>query len=131
MLNGSFGHWDVLIWFLEIFLFVYWFWLLMTVASDLFRDHETSGMSKALWILFILVFPFLGVLVYLIVRGEGMAKRSAQAMRAAQEQFDARIRSAVGASQSPADQIQVAKALLDAGTIDRTEFDRLKAKALQ
>jgi ABC-type transport system involved in multi-copper enzyme maturation permease subunit len=131
MLSGSFGHWDVLIWFLEIFLFVYWFWLLMTVGSDLFRDHETSGMSKALWILFILVFPFLGVLVYLILRGEGMAARSAQAMRAAEERFDARIRSAVGASQSPADQIQAAKALLDAGAIDRAEFDRLKAKALQ
>lgn len=131
MSSGSFGHWDVLIWFFEIFLFVYWFWLLMTVASDLFRDHETSGVSKALWILFVLVFPFLGVLVYLIIRGEGMAARTAQAVRVAQEQFDARVRSAVGASPSPADQITVAKALLDAGTIDRAEFDRLKAKALQ
>jgi len=131
MLGTSFGHGDVLLWFFEIFMFVAWFWLLMTVVGDLFRDHEVSGASKALWIVGLLLFPYLGVLAYLVVRGGGMGARAARSMREAQNQFESHIRSIAGAGQSPADQIQKAKALLDAGTIDRAEFDRLKAKALQ
>ncbi len=128
---GTFGHGDVLIWFFEIFMFVVWFWLLMTVVGDLFRDHQVSGGAKAAWIIGLVFFPYIGVLAYLIVRGGGMSERAAQRVRAAQEQFDAHIRSVAAAAPSPADQIQKAKALLDAGAIDRGEFDRLKAKALQ
>jgi hypothetical protein len=128
---GTFGHGDVLIWMFEIFMFVVWFWLLMTVVGDLFRDHEVSGAAKALWIIGLLLFPYVGVLAYLIVRGGGMGERAARQVRAAQEQIDAHIRSVAGAAASPADQIQKAKALLDAGAINRAEFDRLKAKALQ
>ena len=128
---GTFGHGDVLIWFFEIFMFVVWFWLLMTVVGDLFRDDEVSGLRKALWIVGLLLFPYLGVFVYLIVRGGGMGERAARSMRAAQAQFDAHIRSIAGTGSSPADQIQRAKALLDTGAIDRAEFDRLRAKALQ
>ena len=130
MLSSSFGHGDVLIWFFEIFFFVCWFWLLMTIASDLFRDHEVSGMTKALWIVFVLIFPLIGVFAYLVIRGGGMAARAAQSVRAAQEQFDAHVRAVAGTALSPADQIAKAKALLDTGSIDRAEFDRLKAKAL-
>jgi hypothetical protein len=131
MLSSSIGNGNVLLWFFEIFLFVAWFWLLMTIATDLFRDHESSGVTKALWIILILFFPFIGVFAYLIVRGSGMSARAARSMREAQQRFDAHVREVAGATHSPADQIQQAKALLDAGTIDRTEFDRLKAKALQ
>jgi len=127
----TFGHGDVLLWFFEIFLFVVWFWLLINIFGDLFRDHETSGVTKALWIIFVLFFPFIGVLAYLIIRGGGMSARAAKARHEAQEQFDSYVRSVAGSAPSAADQIQKAKALLDAGAIDRAEFDRLKAKALQ
>jgi hypothetical protein len=130
MFGGSFGHGDVLIWFFEIFLFVAWFWVLMSVTSDLFRDHEVSGAQKALWIAFVIFFPFLGVFVYLVVRGGGMQARAAKQARAMQAQFDSYVRSVAG-NETPTDQIEKAKALLDAGAIDRAEFDRLKAKALQ
>ena len=121
----------MLIWFVEIFFFVVWFWLLMTIVSDLFRDREVSGVTKALWVVFVLFFPVFGVLAYLILRGGGMGPRAARSMQEAQERFDTYVRSVGGNPQGPADQIQKAKALLDAGAIDRAEFDRLKAKALQ
>lgn len=127
----TFGHGDVLLWFFEIFLFVVWFWLLINIFGDLFRDHETSGVTKALWVVFVLFLPYIGVLAYLIVRGGGMSARAAKSRREAQEQFDSYVRSVAGSAPSAADQIQQAKALLDAGAIDRAEFDRLKAKALQ
>jgi hypothetical protein len=130
MLTTSFGHGDVLIWFVEIFFFVVWFWLLMSVVSDLFRDHEAAGVTKALWIVLVLVFPVFGILAYLILRGGGMAARAARQQQEARDRFDSYVKSVAGDPQGPADQIQKAKVLLDAGAIDRAEFDRLKAKAL-
>lgn len=131
MLTTNFGHGDVLLWFLEIFLFVTWFWLLMNIIGDLFRDHEASGVTKALWIIFLVFFPFLGVFAYLVLRGGGMSARTARTLRENQERFDDYVRSVAGGAPSAADQIQKAKALLDSGAIDRAEFERLKAKALQ
>ena len=78
MLTTSFGHGDILIWFMEIFFFVVWFWLLMSVVSDLFRYHEASGVTKALWIVLVLIFPVFGILAYMILRGGGMAARAAR-----------------------------------------------------
>lgn len=127
----TFGHADVLIWMVEIFLFVVWFWLLMNVFSDLFRDHTVSGGVKALWVVALVVSPFIGVLVYLLVRGSGMSARAARSMHAAQERFDGYVRSVAASGGGPADQIAKAKSLLDAGTIDQTEFEALKAKALR
>lgn len=129
MFSRSIGHFDVLIWFFEIFLFVAWFWLLVTIISDLFRDPEVSGAGKALWVVLLLIVPFVGVLAYLILRSGGMAARAARSAQETQQRFDAYVRS-VAASVSPADQIAKAKELLDAGAIDRAEFDRLKAAAL-
>jgi hypothetical protein len=123
------GNGSVLLWMLEFFFFVIWFWLLLTVFSDLFRDHELSGGWKALWIVVLVLFPYLGILIYFIARGKGMAERSIKAQQAAQAQVDARIRDVAG-SESPADQISKAKALLDSGAIDQAEFDALKAKAM-
>ncbi|KQY44153.1 hypothetical protein ASD18_16100 [Cellulomonas sp. Root137] len=114
---------------LELFLFIIWFWLLIAIFGDLFRDPDTSGGVKALWVVLLVILPFLGILLYLIVRGKSMGARQAAQMQAAQSAFDDRIRSAT-ASSSPTDQIAQAKALLDSGAIDQTEFAKLKATAL-
>jgi len=129
-LSATFGSGDVLLWMLEFFLFVIWFWLLIAIFGDLFRDPDTGGGVKALWVVLLIVLPFLGILLYLIVRGKGMGARQAAQMQAAQSAFDDRIRSATAASGSPADQIAQAKALLDSGAIDQAEFAKLKAAAL-
>jgi hypothetical protein len=129
LLASSFGDGDVLLWMVEFFFLVIWFWLLVVIFGDLFRDHETSGGVKAIWVLFVVFLPYIGILVYLIVRGHGMAGRAAAAQKAAQEHYNAQIRSAAG-STSAAEQIQQAKALLDQGAINQSEFDALKANAL-
>jgi len=128
-LATSFGDGDVLLWFAEFFLFVVWFWILIVIFGDIFRDHDLSGGLKAFWVLFVVIVPLLGILVYLIARGGGMAARAASQQKAAQDQFDAYVRQTSGGG-NPADQISQAKALLDSGAIDQAEFDRLKAKAL-
>ena len=121
--------WSVL-WF--FFLFI-WIVVLFHILTDLFRDSTLSGGAKTLWVLFLVFLPFLAVFVYVISRGKGMAERSAARQQQAQEQFEGYVRSVAttdDGSGTPADQIARAKELLDAGTIDRAEFDRLKAKAL-
>jgi hypothetical protein len=130
MVTTTFGSGDVLLWMLEFFLFVIWFWLLIAIFSDLFRDKNTGGGVKALWVLFLILLPFLGILLYLIFRGKGMGERSAEQAAAAQEAFNAQVRRSAGTSESPAEQIAKAKALLDSGAIDQAEFDKLKAAAL-
>jgi hypothetical protein len=107
--------------------------VLFHILGDLFRDHTLSGVTKTLWVLFLVFLPFLAALVYLLTRGKGMAERAAARQQQAQEQFDGYVRSVAttgDAAASPAEQIARAKELLDAGTIDQAEFDRLKAKAL-
>jgi hypothetical protein len=106
--------------------------ILFHVLSDLFRDHTLSGVTKTLWVLFLVFLPFVAVLVYMFTRGQGMAERSAAQQQRAQEQLAGYVRdvAANGTAATPAEQIARAKELLDAGTIDRSEFDRLKAKAL-
>ena len=131
-LASSFGDGDVLLWFIEFFFLVIWFWLLIVIFGDLFRDHETSGGMKALWVLVVVILPYLGVLIYLLARGNGMAARAQKPQQQAQAQFDAQVRQAAGtsASGSATDQIAQAKSLLDSGAIDQAEFDHLKSKAL-
>ena len=129
-LATSFGDGDVLLWLAEFFLFVVWFWILITIFGDLFRDTDLSGWAKALWIFFVVLVPLIGILAYFIVRGGGMAERAAKEQKAAQAQFDDYVRQ-TSAAGNPAEQISQAKALLDAGTIDQAEYDKLKAKALQ
>ena len=121
--------WSIL-WFYFLFL---WIMVLFHILGDLFRDHTLSAVTKTLWVLFLVFLPFLAALVYLLTRGKGMAERAAARQQQTQEQFDSYVRSVAttgDASASPADQIASAKQLLDAGTIDQAEFDRLKAKAL-
>ena len=121
--------WDffwLLIW---SFFFVMYLMLLFQIIGDLFRDRELSGWVKALWIIGLLVAPFLVALIYLIARGRGMAERQIGAVDQARAATDQYIQSVAGAS-SPADQIASAKALLDQQTITPAEYERLKAKAL-
>jgi hypothetical protein len=127
----SFGDifWSIL-WFYFLFL---WIMVMFHILGDLFRDHTLSAVTKTLWVLFLVFLPFLAALVYLLTRGKGMAERAAARQHQAQEQFDSYVRTVAttaDATASPTDQIAQAKQLLDAGTIDRAEFDRLKAKAL-
>jgi hypothetical protein len=112
------------IWLIIMFIFI-WFMVVM----DLFSDHTMGGFAKAIWIIFLILFPPITTLVYLIARGKSMGERRMAQAKAANEAQKAYIQSAVG-SVSPADQIASAKALLDAGTINQQEFDGLKAKAL-
>lgn len=112
---------------LMFFLFVAWIWVLISVFMDLFRRHDHHGWFKAFWALFLIFIPFLGVLVYLIAYGHGMAERNVKEVQAVQQQQDAYIRKVAGGS---AGEIAHAKELLDAGTITQDEFDQIKAKAL-
>jgi Short C-terminal domain/Phospholipase_D-nuclease N-terminal len=125
----SFGDifWSIL-WF---FFLVIWIMLLFQIFGDLFRDHSLSGGAKTLWVLFLVFVPFLAVFVYLIVRGPSMAERAAGQRQRAQQEFDGYVRDVAGSGgATPTEQIAKAKELLDAGAIDQSEFDRLKAKAL-
>ena len=108
---------------------ILWIWLVIAVLSDLFRRHDASGAKKALWTLFIIFVPLIGVLVYLVGNGDGMAERSAKRERAAQSQLDDYVRS-VADSGSAAAEIERAKGLLDSGAITEAEFAAIKAKAL-
>jgi hypothetical protein len=119
--------WSML-WF--FFLFI-WIIVLANILTDLFRDRSLSGVAKTLWVVFLVFLPFLAALVYFLTRGRGMAERAAARQEQTQEQFAGYVRSvATSGDGTPAEQIARAKELLDAGTIDQSEFDRLKAKAL-
>jgi len=112
-----------------IFIFAMYLMILFSVIGDLFRDHETSGVVKALWILFFLLAPFLSLLIYLIARGSGMQKRALAASQQQQQQYNEYVKSVAGQG-DPAQQIAKGKELLDAGTISQEEFDAIKTKAL-
>jgi Short C-terminal domain/Phospholipase_D-nuclease N-terminal len=129
VLLGDYSFLDVLWWFIAFFAFVIWFWLLITVFADIFRRHDTGGFAKVLWIIFIIVLPFLGVFIYLIANHTGMADRNMKQMQAVQEQQAAYIKS-VATGGGTAEEIEKAKKLLDSGAITQAEFDAMKAKAL-
>jgi putative oligomerization/nucleic acid binding protein len=114
---------------LEIFLWVIWFWILITVFIDIFRSHDLSGWGKALWFLFVLIIPLIGVLVYLIVRGGSMQQRMQKQAQQDDQQFRDYVQDAAG-SQSPADQLTKLADLRDRGVITNEEFERQKAKIL-
>jgi ABC-type multidrug transport system fused ATPase/permease subunit len=132
MLLADYTLGDALLTVLWIFGFVIFFWLLIIVFSDLFRDHEMSGWAKALWVIFVIIFPFLGIFVYLVARGGSMAQRAA----AAQAQMDQQMRqyvqqAAAGTTAtSTADELAKLSDLREKGVISEEEFQSLKAKAL-
>jgi len=118
----SFWHflWEMLV----VFAFVVWIIIFFQVVFDLFRSHDVSGVGKAGWIILLVILPFLGVLIYLIVRGHGMAERGQKAQIAEAD----RVLTAAG--HAPADQIAQAKQLLDQGAISQDEYDAIKKKVI-
>ena len=128
MLLADFSLGDALLVTLEIFFFVIWIWILITILSDLFRDHELSGWAKAAWVLFLVFIPFLTMLVYLIVRGHGMRDRTIKAQAEAKQHFDQYVREQ--AHTSPADELHKLNDLKEKGALSSEEFDRAKAKLL-
>ena len=124
--NGSF-----LLALLEFFLFFAWIMCLFWIFGDIFRSKDIGGGAKTFWVLFVILIPWLGILVYLIARGKGMHERQLEQMKDVQKAQSEYIKSVAGSSSAnAADQIASAKGLLDSGTITQAEFDKLKAKAL-
>jgi ABC-type transport system involved in multi-copper enzyme maturation permease subunit len=112
----------------EIFFFVVWVWILITILSDLFRDHELSGWAKAVWVLFLLFIPFLTALIYLVVRGSGMRDRTIKAQADAKKHFDEYVQKQ--AHSTPADELHKLNDLKEKGALSAEEFDKAKAKLL-
>ncbi|MGN8552256.1 UNVERIFIED_CONTAM: SHOCT domain-containing protein [Microbacterium sp. SLM126] len=126
-MTGSF--WDFLLWIFWFYILFACIWIFITIIVDLFRDHTLNGWGKALWVIFLIVVPFLAALIYLIARGKGMTQREMERRGQAQSEANDYIRSVAGTS-SPTSEIESAKKLLDSGAITQAEFDALKAKAL-
>lgn len=123
----SFG--EGLLFIFEFFLLFAWIWILISIIGDLFRDHELSGVAKAVWVFFLVFLPFLGVLLYLIVRGNGMRDRTIKEQADAKKHFDEYVREQAG-SGSPADELHKLAALKEKGALSAEEFEQAKAKLL-
>ena len=133
MFAADYPFLDVLWTMIIFFLWVAWIWILITIFADIFRRHDIGGWHKAIWIVFLIILPFLGVLIYLIAQGKGMAERKAEDSRAAKADFDDYVRSVApggGAGAGAATEIAKAKELLDSGAIDQAEYEQLKRQAL-
>lgn len=122
----SFGHFLLIV--LEIFFFVIWIWILITILTDLFRDHELSGWWKAVWVLFLVFIPFITALIYLIARGSGMRDRTIKAQADAKKHFDEYVREQ--AHTSPADELHKLNELKEKGALSADEFEKAKSKLL-
>jgi len=122
----SFG--ELLLLCFEIFFLVIWIWILFTIITDLFRDHEMSGWGKAAWVLFLVFIPFLTALIYLIARGSGMRDRTIKAQAEAKQHFDDYVRTQ--AHTSPADELHKLNELKEKGALSADEFEKAKAKLL-
>ena len=117
--------WTILI----FFSWIAWIWILVAILTDVFRRRDIGGFSKAAWVVFLIVLPFIGVLVYLIAQHDGMAERNAEQAHAMEQAFDDRVKAAA-TSAGPAAEIEKAEQMLSRGTITQDEFDALKAKAI-
>jgi len=115
---------------LEFFLFFLWIWLLIIVFSDIFRSHDMGGLAKALWVIFVIIIPYLGVLIYLIARGGSMHERAEAQAVAQQKAFDAYVKQAAGSSGGSADELAKLGDLKSKGVITDAEFEAQKAKLL-
>jgi hypothetical protein len=118
---------DVLWTMILFFCWIAWIWIVITVFIDVFRRDDIGGWVKAAWVVFVIILPFLGVLIYLIAQHDGMRERSTSQAQAQKQQFDQYVRDAAGGS---AGEIAKAKELLDSGAITQEEFEQLKSKAL-
>ena len=122
--DADFSVGEFLLWLVWIFLFVIWFWLLITIFADIFRRHDISGWVKAAWIIFVIVLPFLGILIYLITQSHGIAERNMKQAQAEQEQ----LRQIVGTSS--ADELMKLDQLKANGSITEDEYRKMRAKVI-
>jgi hypothetical protein len=127
LLAADYPFLNILWTMIVFFAWVAWIWIVITVLIDVFRRGDIGGWGKAAWVVFVILVPFLGVLVYLIAEHDGMRERSERQVKAQQQAFDSYVRETAGGS---ATEIAKAKELLDAGAITQAEFDAIKAKAL-
>jgi len=123
----SFGEGLLLVF--EFFLLFAWIWILVSIIGDLFRDHELSGVAKAVWVFFLVFLPFLGVFLYLIVRGDGMRDRTIKHQVDTKREFDSYVREQAHAG-SPADELHKLAELKGKGALSAEEFDQAKARLL-
>jgi hypothetical protein len=130
VIASSYPFLNVLWSMLIFFAWVIFIWIAITVLIDVFRRHDLSGWGKAGWTILIVILPWVGVLIYLIVNHQGMADRRMKEVQTSQAQFDDYVRQTAGTGAGAAGEIEKAKALLDSGTITQAEFDALKARAL-
>jgi len=115
---------------LEFFLFFIWIWLMIMVFMDIFRSHDMGGLAKALWVIFVVIVPYFGVLVYLIARGGKMHERAALAAQQQQKAFDSYVQQTAGTSGTAADQLSKLAELKEKGVLTDAEFEDQKAKVL-
>jgi predicted PurR-regulated permease PerM len=115
---------------LFFFIWIAWIMILFRVIADIFRRDDMGGFAKAMWTIFVIIAPFLGVFIYLISQGDSMANRQVEGMRAQQAQFDSYVANVAGSGGGAAAEIEKAKSLLDSGAITQAEFEKLKAAAL-
>jgi hypothetical protein len=127
VLAADYPFFDIFWTLIIFFAWVVWIWMMIVILTDVFRRSDIGGWAKAAWVVFLIILPFVGVLVYLIAEHKGMEERQTEAAQQAQQQTDQYIRSVSG---GPTNEIEKAKSLLDSGAITQTEFDSLKAKAL-
>ena len=127
MLAADYPFLDIVWTMLIFFAWVIWFWILITILSDVFRRRDIGGGAKVLWTIFVIMLPFLGVFIYLLTQNDGMAQRRQEEIEKSQGQFNDYVKSVAGGSAS---EIEKAKQLLDSGAITQSEYDALKAKAL-
>src|ERR1700754_4067137 len=130
MLAADYPFLNILWTMIIFFLWVAWIWILITILSAIFRRHDIGGWHKAIWIVFLIILPFLGLLVYLIAQSKGMAERNVARAPAAQASVNDYVQSVASQGGGAAAEIEKAKGLLDSGAITQAEFDSLKAKAL-
>ena len=127
MLIAAFELSDALLTTLAVFFFVIWIWILITILMDLFRDHEVSGWAKAAWVFFLVFFPFITALIYLIVRGPGMRQRAIAEQVEAKKQFDEYVQQTASAA-SPVEELKKLDKMKKSGSISDEDYEKLKAK---
>src|SRR5438034_4388352 len=129
LIAASYPFLDVFWTMFIFFLFFIWIMILFRVFADIFRRHDIGGGAKTLWVIFVIILPFLGVLIYLLTQNEGMTQRAMERAQGQQAEMDSYVRS-VASGGGAAGEIERAKNLLDSGAITQAEFDAIKAKAL-
>ena len=130
VLASDYPFWDLMGTMLVFFFWVIWIWILVDVFADLFRRHDIGGGAKVLWMIFVIILPYLGVFIYLISQSRGMAERKLAREHEAEQQFAGYVQNAAAGGGGSAAEIEKAKALLDSGAITEAEFNTLKQKAL-